>query len=237
MQTLTAVVGFQTILDAFRFVRISFGSHELTEQFVPEIEEKFELMRAKESNYQNVKMKRLVLSAKIRRLDSRLNAEVQQVARQVKVIVKGDVQSPLYLSVFPVTPSAGMKTVGTEDQSRFVRNIIHQIENNDALASLRPDLPVFKSCQEQLEAAVAGREAQRDEEHQAKVDRDREAGEACKFYNQLYPKVCTLFPDDKTEADTFFYTISRHKKNNGKGSAEEETADSDQIEEVPENNK
>ncbi len=234
MQTLTPVVGFQTVLDAFRFVRISFGSHELTEEFVPSIDEHFEGLRNKEGAYQNAKMKRLVLSAKIRRLDKRLNLEVQQVARKVGVLVEGDGQSPLYLSVFPVTPSVGMKTVGSEEQSRFVRNIIHQIESNDALVSLRDELDELKKRQTELEDALSARNEMRDTEHQAKVDRDRTAAEACQFYNQLYPKVFTLFPKDKSEAETFFYTISHRKRSNGKTSDEDDNADSDKIEDVGE---
>ncbi len=223
MQKLTTRHAVQVHFDAMRFLCIQLAVYPDLKEMLDEATALIEELKSAEGAYQQSKFYRMSDTAKITYLDKMLGKVVSKIARAVRVLVDGNLKSPVYVTLFTKAPSTAMRGGVSEDQKRFISNIIYQVENNDVYDSLRPELPALKAQNEALLAAVASREAKQDAESRALTARNLATEHIRAFYNLLPSRLNIHFQGQEALVDSFFYAVpkTRNAKKDEGGSEEE----------------
>jgi hypothetical protein len=207
MQKLTEKHRFLIVDGALRFFRIRAKSRPETAAFAPKVAKLRAELREKREGYLEAFDERVAQNAVIAYLDNRLDrAVLVGLKRDLGVLTAKHPQGPaLEKKLFQgVAPSVGMKPVAGEEQENFVATIVHRIDEDADFASLAPHAKILRKGQKELDGAIELRKGLRVKERTAQADLDDALDRARRFYNQLYPQLQLLFPDDPDLVETFF---------------------------------
>ena len=211
MVQLTADDGPVTILSALRVLAARLRSRPDTAPRATPVTAAADDLDAAAREHDTATWDRLAASGGIVFADEVEDEQIAEIARHVRVLVKGDRTSDLYVQLFAEAPSTTTKGVATEEQARLARLLLDRL-STPAYAPLASLVPA-------LRAARAGVEAAQD--HHAKCEerelrawnvlqaRERTARDA---FNGVEPRLRILVPGEKRKVESFFPTTGRKKK-------------------------
>jgi len=163
-------------------------------------------LRRCEERWEDALDERVAASAEVLFRDQRLGEAVAALARDVNVLVGGRTDDARYQRLFLTTPSAAMRPVAGPDQERFVRNVLHVLESDDAFVHERKHAAAIRAGQEALDEAIARRDTLQLAEDRARRELDIATGEARTLYNQMGHRVALAYPGDDVLVDSFFWS-------------------------------
>jgi hypothetical protein len=104
------------------------------------------------------------------------------------------------------TPSEGMKPTGGPEQAQYVSDVLAEL-NRPENAPLAPAAAKVVTARDALVAAEQSRGVARTAESVARAELDQTLDEARTFYNQTYPRLQVLLPDDSAFVENCYLDL------------------------------
>lgn len=218
MQKLTPRLGASAVAAAHRFVSIRLKSRPASRKLAGAVDENVALISDAQTRWLASRDERVAATAELAYLDTLLDAAVGSIAREVLVLTGGDRNDARYRKLFPEAPSHAMRGVGNASQDQFVLGLVSRLEEETDLASLKPHAKRIRRAQDDLAAARKRRDELYVAETKAAADLAIVLEDACRAYNQVYPRLQLLFAADTALVESFFPAIRR-----GRGATDEDT--------------
>lgn len=207
MQKLTEKHRYIVVDGALRYVRIRARSRPETASLAPKVAKLRTSLRDARETYLEAYDERVAVNAEIAYCDARLDkAVIVGLKRDVAVASAKRADGAAFeKKLFQgMAPSVGMKPVATEEQENYVAAILDRIDNDADYAAFAPNAKLIRKGQKDLDDLLASRKDARVKERTTQADLDEALDTARRFYNQLYPQLQLLFPNDLDLVETFF---------------------------------
>jgi hypothetical protein len=188
---------------ALRFLRIRLGSRPDTKSLAEPVEEARKSVRATDEAWKEARYARQAATAEVQYQDELLDADVMALSRKALVLTDGKRDDPRYAKLFPSAPSQAMAGVGSEAQTRYVKQILTRLVEEPDLAELRGNEKTIAKRLEALEAATKVRNDLYVPEASAQADRRRAIDDARQLYKTTHLQLKLLLSDD-TLVESFF---------------------------------
>lgn len=210
MQKLTEKHRFATVDRALRFARRRARRRPETSGFVTAITAQRQKLREANDVYLEAVDERIALTAEIKYRDSVIDRLVLvNLKRDLLTLTVdhpsgGKFEKKLFLGV---APSEGMKPIATDSQASYVAGIISRLENDADFAPIKGNAAKLDKAQKDIDVLIAERKKAIVAERITQGDLDLALDEARRFYNQLYPQLSLLFPDDPSLVESYFLDL------------------------------
>lgn len=155
-------------------------------------------------------------TAEIRYRDEVEDDAIRAVARDLRVLVAGDLGDPRWGRLFRVAPSAAIAPSAGPEQAAVAAYVIEKLRSDPDYAPLQHHLPVLVDARAGVAAAEAARDALRQGLYAAAVARDEALAVAIRHYGRLRPRLELLF-DSAAVVRSFFPDA----RSGGSGGAED----------------
>ena len=209
MEKLTERRSVTTIIDALRFLRIRLRSRPESRPLAQDIELAKAALDEANARLEALIDERRALTAELEYLVEVLYEAIIQLAREVRAKLGGQVDTPLFLSIFPIAPSTAMKE-GLASKLQYCRQAAGQVIESEALASLKPSGEELLTQVNAIDALLSQRDGELAQSERSASLKQKEALEAARnTYNQTEPKLMLLWPSKPKLVDSMFYDLSR----------------------------
>jgi hypothetical protein len=151
---------------------------------------------------------------------------ILQLAREVRPKVHGDQSDPLYIQLFPKSPSEGAGHSSSYlDIMRYTKNISQSLEAHPTdYAEFQSYITPLQEHVEEIDQLIRKREQIMLDEQKLTLARKIKVQNAQAFYNQAYVRLLMAYNGDKNIVEGFFHKMSgkgKKKKAGDKGEEEE----------------
>lgn len=222
MEQLREQHGFATVDRALRHLSIRLRSRPETAELAPEVDAERARVRQAEEAWLQAREMRIAATAEIDYLDAALDLAVADLSRLALVEVRGNRNDERYKRLFPASPSAATSSVGGEGQGRYVRALLAQLTSSSGpFPSLAGQAPTIEAALTALSESEQRRDALYIPESTAATERTAALDRARRVYNQMYPRLRLLFPDNLRLVESYF---ARLRGTSGRGGQDPEPA-------------
>ena len=201
--TLSARTGTPTTLRALRFTWIRLQSRADTASLAAPLEAARQRLRAAVDAEAELEEQSAALTAEITYLDSVEDDEVSALAREVRVLVGGNLKDPRWGKLFTQTPTEITRPVGGPVQSRHVHHILRTLAVDSDYSSLSTRRDALDAAREAVEVVEAARDALAGPLMAAQQERRQANDVAHRAYNRIKPQLQLLF-DSPAFVRSFF---------------------------------
>jgi hypothetical protein len=204
MQSLSPRHGVAVVLAALRHLGLRLRAAPDTAPLALPVDQARTRLNEANEAWLEARERTVALTAELVWLDDRLDTAVAALAREAVVVVAGNRADPRYARLFPIAPSEATAGRADDTERHFVRAVIDVLRNDPDWASLVGRAAGLEAALNDVEACLARRDAARVPELRASTDRTGAADAARRTYNQTFPMLTLLLPDDPGRVESCF---------------------------------
>ena len=191
--TLHSRIGTPGTLRALRFTWLRLQSRADTASLAAPLESARLRLRAAAEAEAELEERSAALTAEIAYLDGLEDAEVSSLARELRVLVGGNLKDPRWTRLFSTAPSELVKPVGGPVQSLHIHHILRTMAVDGDYASLSARRDTLDAAREAVEATETARSSLGGPLMAAQLERRQALDAAHRVYNRVKPQLQLLF--------------------------------------------
>lgn len=191
--TLAARSGTPSTLRALRFTWLRLQSRADTASLAEPLEAARLRLRAAADAEAELEERSAAFTAEIAYLDSLEDAEVSSLARELRVLIGGNLKDPRWTKLFSTAPSELVKPVGGPVVSLHIHHILRTMAIDGDYASLGARRDALDAAREAVEAAETARSSLGGPLMAAQLERRQALEAAHRVYNRVKPQLQLLF--------------------------------------------
>lgn len=212
MQEIKPDAGTDVILSRLRVLHLRLLARPDTTALAAPIKSVLTDLKTRFDHWAELHDQRLAAYGMLAFVDDEEDAEIAGLARRVRVLVEGRLDSPLWLRLFPEAPSEATGGVADNRQRTFAEQVIATLAQNPEYASLKDLLPDLLAARAAVAAAREKLHALVVADNQAWTEVQIAETAARAAYSAVHPRLMILFPGRKRLVESFFYKAPRKKK-------------------------
>ncbi len=222
MKQLTDNHSSETTFKAILYLRVQLVRKPVTanpdspdspKQLILECDEQLEKLHSSQMQELKAMASRMGINAELQQAASESYHLILQIAREVRALVQGDVSDPVYLKLFPKSPSSLISP-----NSEYMHHIDYAIRIRETLtndpdyASLAHYAPKLEETTRQIQDLLGRRSICAKEENDASIAVKKITESAQAFYNHAYTRLLMYYRSNKKIVEPCFFKLSTKKK-------------------------
>ena len=197
-------------------------------QLVAECDDLLKQMEDATKAFDAAKVQRMIDNARLREDVKKNCTMLVQLAREMRAVVQGNQNHPLYVNLFEEAPS---KAAGLSSSYRkilsYTRNVKSYFEDDPQYARFQSSIPDLQSSIDAIEHGLKQRGDDEITESQAEMKRKQIKLRMQDFYNHAYIRLLMAYEGNLALVENCFYPIRSKKKSteNASNPSKEEGAE------------
>lgn len=212
MEQLSVNDGPQVVLSRVRVLAIRLSARPDTRSLASAIILVRDGLKRALDAYEERKDERMAATGAVGFADTEEDELIASLARRMRVIVEGNLQDPRYLATFSMAPSEATSGVASDDQARFVGQVITTLESLPELAELADLVPDLKAARAAVVAAQEAHAAAEIREGVAWNALQAAEASARAAFADAEPRLMLIFPGQRRKVDSFYPATRKRKK-------------------------